>query len=105
MEVRSGRSVRRRISGINKPFGYYEQIEMQAHFNVIDVPCYDITIPEDKLEELVDELEYYRNQSQQNEHAQTVLKQIRTDERVRTDNPAVQKAWMRYLMLLEIARK
>ena len=108
MEVRSGRSVRRRIAGFNRPV-YFDNDFTSLHHNlyadIVDVPCYDITIPEDKFEELMEEVEYYRDQSHQNEHAQTFLKQARIDERVRMDNPAVQKAWMRYLMLLEIARK
>jgi len=107
MEVRSGRSVRRRIANTGIPFPRYayDEIDYHAHFNIVDVPCYDITIPEDKFEELVDQIEFFNEQHHKHAHAMQILQQARDDERIRDANPAVQKAWMKYLMLLEIARK
>lgn len=107
MEVRSSRSIRRRIANTQIPFPRYayDDLELHAHFNIVDVPCYDITIPQDKFEELVETLEFFDNQSHKHVHAMQVLQQARADEQVRQDNPAVQNAWMRYLMLLELARK
>ena len=105
MEVRSGRSVRRRIANALLPPSFDDMHIHQYSLNVIDVPCYDVTVPEDKFEELADTMEFFDNQSHKHVHAMQVLEQARADERIRQDNPAVQKAWMRYLMLLEIARK
>jgi len=108
MEVYSGNKVRRRIKGY-KPLPVFcsisDPIDYDMRSMVEDVPCYDIIVPEDKLIDLVDTIDDLERTIHQDQHARDVLKNLREDERVRQDNPAVQKAYMKYLMLLELARK
>jgi hypothetical protein len=65
----------------------------------------EIHLPRDSFERLIIASEVHTADQEKVEHAMTVLSQHRADERVRDDNPAVQKAWLKYLTLLELARK
>ena len=108
MEVRLGNRVRRRIKGL-RPLPVICPIDSPIDYDmrsmVEDIPCYEIVIPEDKLVDLVDTVDDLERTIHSDQHARDVLKMLRADERVRQDNPAVQKAYMKYLMLLELARK
>ena len=78
---------------------YYTQSQM------LDEPYIEIHMPVESLERILHVTEVSEQDAAKVQHAMTVLKQHRVDEQVRNDNPAVQKAWRNYLMLLELARK
>jgi hypothetical protein len=106
MEVRTGMRTRRRIKP--QPLPSFQSMsdcsishQMYAH----DVPCYEITIPEDSFEYMVNAFTGLEHTVNNDQLARDILKSLRADERVRQDNPAVQQAYMKYIMLLEIARK
>lgn len=69
-----------------------------------DVPYVEIHMPEAAFEQFMRIEEANAYDSQQVNHAMSVLRQHREDERVRDRNPAVQKAWMKYITLLELTR-
>ena len=69
------------------------------------VPMKAIHLTRDNLERLIREQESMDRWMNEAEYAKKVLTSLRQDERVRDDNPAVQKAYKNYLMLLELARK
>ena len=69
------------------------------------VPMKAIHLTRDNLERLVREQESMDRWMDEAEYAKKVLTSLRKDEQVRDDNPAVQKAYRNYLMLLELARK
>lgn len=81
--------------------------EALAHqtFEVEEVDCVDITMPADKLKELEEILQWYEDREHNILHNEEVVNMLRRDERVRIENPAVQKAYMKYLTLLELCRK
>lgn len=65
----------------------------------------EVHMPQDSFERFMRIEEANTYDADRINHAMSVLRQHRDDERVRDDNPAVQKAWMKYLTLLELARK
>ena len=77
----------------------------QHTFEVEEIDCVDITMPADRLQELEDILEWYEDKNGKIKHQEEVVAMLRRDERVRIEYPAVQKAYMKYLTLLELCRK
>lgn len=77
----------------------------QHTFDVEEVDCVDVVIPKDRLEELEHMIEWYENREHKIKQQSEIVEMLRRDERVRIEHPAVQKAYMKYLMLLELARK
>lgn len=73
--------------------------------STFDVPYVEIHMPQAAFEQFMQIEEANAYDAHQVNHAMSVLRQHRADERVREDNPAVRKAWQKYLMLLELARK
>ena len=69
-----------------------------------EVDCVDIVMPKDRLEELEKILDWYESNEHKVKYHQDIVNQLRADERVRIENPAVQKAYMKYLTLLELCR-
>lgn len=79
------------------PIPFHQEVEVEQ--------MVEMHIPQHQFRRLVDREAEFQDLIRHNEHANQVLQQHRADERVRDDNPAVQKAWMKYLTLLELARK
>lgn len=77
----------------------------QHTFDVEEVDCVDITMPADRLKELERMIEWYEQREHKIKHQEEIVEMLRRDERVRIENPAVQKAYMKYLTLLELCRK
>ncbi len=77
----------------------------QHTFDVEEVDCVDVTMPADRLHELENMIEWYEQREHKIKHQQEIVEMLRRDERVRIENPAVQKAYMKYLTLLELCRK
>lgn len=73
--------------------------------DVEEVDCVDITMPADRLKELERMIEWYEQREHKIKHQEEIVEMLRRDERVRIENPAVQKAYMKYLTLLELCRK
>lgn len=65
----------------------------------------EVTIPKHRLQELVERDRYYDELSKRHDYAVEVINQMVRDEIVRKENPAVEKAWRNYQLLLELARK
>jgi len=90
-----------------------EQVSPAHHQNINydDVPLAEIHMPTDKLSALID-LEDYKDRLQRNLMspihssglAYSMLKEYEEECRIRHTNPAVQNAYEKYRMLLELAR-
>ena len=72
---------------------------------VEEVECVEILMPKDRLEELEKLLDWFEDKERHIKHYEDIVNMLRADERVRIEYPAVQKAYMKYLTLLELARK
>lgn len=68
-------------------------------------PYVEMYIPQHKFEELVQRDAYYNKVAAQEEESLKIIKQLLADDAVRRTNPAVNNAWQKYQMLLELARK
>ena len=68
-------------------------------------PMVELHIPEHRFQELVTRDDYLTRVEQELDYNQKVVNMLREDERVRDKNPAVQRAYRNYLMLLELARR
>ena len=65
----------------------------------------EINMPQHRFDELIEQERYRSYLEDRAEHDAMIVQRLREDERVRDDNPAVQKAYRNYLMLLELARR
>lgn len=79
------------------PIPFYQEVETEQ--------MVEMHIPQHQFRQLVEREAEFQDLVRHNEQANQVLRQHRADERVRDENPAVQKAWSKYLTLLELARK
>ena len=68
-------------------------------------PMVELHIPEHRFQELVTRDDYLTRVEQELDYNQKVVNMLREDERGRDKNPAVEKAYRNYLMLLELARR
>ena len=91
-------------------FDYHRDF-MQYHMHVHEVPALEVTIAVDDLAKLlerqddIEQLEriYGPNVMDDVGRSRQVLQKARDDEFVRRNNPALQKAWDNYQLLLKIA--
>ena len=69
------------------------------------VPMKAIHLSSDNLERLIRDQERLDQLLDQQLYDKQVIAKLRRDEQVRNNNPAVEKAYQKYVMLLELARK
>ena len=69
------------------------------------VPMKAIHLTSDNLAKLVAEQEHMQRLSDDAAFGKRIWTQIHEDKRVQDSNPAVEKAYQKYVMLLELARK
>jgi hypothetical protein len=69
------------------------------------VPMKAIHLSSDNLERLIRDQERLDQLLDEQLYDKQVLAKLRKDEQVRNINPAVEKAYQKYVMLLELARK
>ena len=69
------------------------------------VPMKAIHLSSDNLERLIRDQERLDQLLDQQLYDKQVIAKLRRDEQVRNSNPAVEKAYQKYVMLLELSRK
>ena len=82
-----------------------EMLYQNNLFRVDEVDCVEIIMPADRLDELEKLMAWYESKESVVKHHEEIVNQLRADERVRIEYPMVQKAYMKYLNLLELCRK
>jgi hypothetical protein len=91
-----------------QPIRYTDWIKdgspMPFDLTVDQEPYVEINIPQHRFKELVEQEKYKRYLEERADYDARIVDSLRKDERVRDSNPAVQKAYEKYLMLLELAR-
>lgn len=86
------------------PYHFWDgKLPLDAELQI--VPMKAIHISSENLERLIAEQDRAERWQEEAEYAKRVLSNLRADERVRDDNPAVAKAYRNYLTLLELCRK
>jgi hypothetical protein len=74
-------------------------------FPIEEIDCVDILMPKDRLDSLIgfvtDAEGHYKNLAFERQ----LMARYEQDRNVRLNNPTVEKAYQKYVMLLELARK
>jgi hypothetical protein len=74
-------------------------------FPIEEVDCVEILMPKDRLGSIIDYINYCELKAEQAGSERQLMASYERDRVVRLKNPAVEKAYQKYLMLLELARK
>jgi hypothetical protein len=80
----------------------YQYTAMQA---IEEVDCVDILMPRDRLQSIVDYIKYSEDTHDKHETDRQLIAQYERDRLVRLKYPAVEKAYQKYVTLLELCRK
>lgn len=70
-----------------------------------EVECVEILMPRDRLEHIIDYIQEAEIASERHTSERRLIARYEQDRCVRLDNPTVEKAYQKYVMLLELARK
>jgi hypothetical protein len=74
-------------------------------FPIEEVDCVDILMPEDRLNSIIDYIDQCKKSVDAYRAERQLMARYEQDRVVRLRNPAVEKAYQKYVMLLELARK
>jgi hypothetical protein len=77
----------------------------QSTFPIEEVDCVDILMPQDRLQHIIEYITHCERQSDRAEDGRHLMARYEQDRVVRLYNPTVEKAYQKYVMLLELARK
>lgn len=90
-----------------RPIPYYRDFYDSDNYKIETeiVPMKAIHLASDNLAKLVAEQEHMQRLSDDAEQGKRLWVQQHEDQRVRDSNPAVEKAYQKYQLLLELARK
>ena len=90
----------------NKPeLEYRFQEKDYFHPQLEVVPMKAIHLPIEQFQMLLNQQEYIEKLETEAEHGQKLYRKEQSEFNVRQTNPAVEKAYRNYMMLLELARK
>jgi hypothetical protein len=70
-----------------------------------EVDCVDVLMPKDRLEHLIAYVQETEARDAERQSDRQLIYRYEQDRNVRLNNPAVEKAYQRYVTLLELARK
>lgn len=112
MQVRDSQRRLRRIDRVSQRFNawditisdsaLYQYTAMQA---VEEVECVDVLMPKDRLAHLIAYVQETEAKNARHESDRQLIAQYERDRAVRLKYPTVEKAYQKYVMLLELARK
>jgi len=74
-------------------------------FPIEEVDCVDILMPKDRLEHIIGFIQEAEIASEKHTLERRLIARYEQDRCVRLNNPTVEKAYQKYTMLLELARK
>jgi hypothetical protein len=78
---------------------------MYTTMPIEEVDCVDILMPADRLQHIIDYITDCEDQLKEHKSDRQLMYRYEQDRSVRLANPAVETAYKKYVMLLEIARK
>jgi hypothetical protein len=77
----------------------------QHSFPIEEVDCVDILMPADRLQDIIVYITDCEDSVRRQHTDRQLIARYEQDRYVRLNNPAVEKAYQRYVTLLELARK
>ena len=108
--IESGRKLRRagRLSQHSNAWNYtISDSAMYQHtvMPIEEVACVEILMPKDRLQHIIDYINYCEDTAERAQTDRQLMARYEQDRVVRLHNPAVEKAYQKYVMMLELARK
>ena len=82
-----------------------EAMYQHQTFPVEEVECVDILMPRDRLGHIIDYITECEDAVEKHRTDRQLMYRYEQDRSVRLNNPTVEKAYQKYVMLLELARK
>ena len=80
----------------------YQYTAMKA---IEDVECVEVIMPRDRLESIVSYIQYAEHEFDKHARDQQLMARFEKDRMIRLQYPAVEKAYQKYVTLLELCRK
>jgi hypothetical protein len=77
----------------------------QHSFPIEEVDCVEVLMPADRLGHLMEYINECEDQIKEHRTDRQLMARYEQDRYVRLNNPTVEKAYQKYVMLLELARK
>ena len=77
----------------------------QHSFPIEEVDCVEVLMPKDRLDHLIAYVQETEEEKEKDRTDRQLMYRYEQDRSVRLNNPAVEKAYQKYVMLLELARK
>jgi hypothetical protein len=74
-------------------------------FPIEEVECVEVLMPQDRLQHIIDYINYCEDTVERAQTDRQLMARYEQDRSVRLNNPAVEKAYQKYVILLELARK
>jgi hypothetical protein len=74
-------------------------------FPIEEVDCVDILMPADRLQHIIDYITDCEDSVRQQHTDRQLMYRYEQDRSVRLNNPAVEKAYQKYVTMLELCRK
>ena len=103
-KLRRASSMWSRTHAWNMSISDYAAYQHRA-FPIEEIDCVEILMPKDRLDSLIgfvtDAEGHYKNLASERQ----LMARYEQDRNVRLNNPAVENAYQKYVMLLELARK
>jgi hypothetical protein len=111
MHVRPSQRRLRRIDRASQKLNAWQitvsdsALYQDMHYNVEEVECVDVLMPKDRLESIVSYIQYAEHEFDKYETDKQLIARFERDRMVRLKYPAVEKAYQKYVTLLELCRK
>jgi hypothetical protein len=108
--IKSGRKLRRVPNMYQYTNAWRVSISDDAFYQqqcmpIEEVDCVEILMPADRLDHIIDYIREAESQSKGYSSERQLMARFEQDRSVRLANPAVEKAYQKYVVLLELARK
>ena len=80
-----------------------EMLYQQAYAE--EVPCVEILMPKDRLQTIIDYIKYAESEIEKHTTDRQLMARYEQDRVVRLKNPVVEKAYQKYITMLELCRQ
>jgi hypothetical protein len=112
MQVRPSQRRMRRIDRVSQRMNAWDitvsdsaMYQYTATQAVEDVECVEVLMPKDRLESIVSYIQYAEHEFDKHAKDQQLMARFEKDRLIRLQYPAVEKAYQKYVTLLELCRK
>jgi len=112
MQVRPSQRKLRRIDRVSQRMNAWDitvsdaaMHQFTASHAIEDVECVEVLMPKDRLESIVSYIQYAEHEFDKHATDKQLIARFEQDRIVRLKYPAVEKAYQKYVTMLELCRK